>query len=109
MLVSPYQLHRQPRLFPDPERFDPDRWATEAPGPREAYIPFGNGSRKCLGEAFALTEILVVLARVLQGWTLHGQAASSRPVVPRVNTLLEAPPLVMTPRPRTSRMTAASG
>ncbi|MER5748320.1 cytochrome P450 [Streptomyces sp. NPDC002088] len=109
LLVSPYQLHRQPRLFPDPERFDPDRWATEAPGPREAYIPFGNGSRKCLGEAFALTEIVVVLARVLQGWTLHGQAASSRPVVPRVNALLEAPPLVMTPQPRTSRMTAASG
>ncbi|MFD7341966.1 cytochrome P450 [Streptomyces violascens] len=108
LLVSPYQLHRQPRLFPDPERFDPDRWATEDPGPRGAYIPFGNGSRKCLGEAFALTEIVVVLARVLQNWTLHGQATSSRPVVPRVNTLLEAPPLVMTPQPRTSHMTAAS-
>ncbi|MCX4907478.1 cytochrome P450 [Streptomyces sp. NBC_00878] len=103
LLVSPYQLHRQPRLFPDPERFDPDRWATEAPGLREAYIPFGNGSRKCLGEAFALTEIVVVLARVLQSWTLHEQAASSRPLVPRVNALLQAPPLVMTPQLRGSR------
>ncbi|MFI6005266.1 cytochrome P450 [Streptomyces sp. NPDC051366] len=108
LVVSPYQLHRQPRLFPDPERFDPDRWAAEDPGPREAYIPFGNGSRKCLGEAFALTEIVIVLARVLQNWTLSGQAASSGPVVPRVNALLEAPPLVMTPQPRTSHMTATS-
>ncbi|MER5782575.1 cytochrome P450 [Streptomyces mobaraensis] len=103
LVISPYQLHRRPDDFPDPDRFDPDRWAAETAGPREAFIPFGNGSRKCLGEAFALTEIVVVLARVLQGWTLRGQPDSAGPVVPRVNALLEAPSLVMTPRPRTVR------
>ncbi|MET9381324.1 cytochrome P450 [Streptomyces sp. NPDC002928] len=103
VVVSPYQLHRQSGLFPDPERFDPDRWADGTPGPRGAYIPFGNGSRKCPGDTFALTEIVVVLARVLQNWTLRGKAGSSGPMVPRVTTMLQAPPLVMTPQLRGSR------
>ncbi|MCC5480529.1 cytochrome P450 [Streptomyces barringtoniae] len=103
VVVSPYQLHRQPRLFPDPERFDPDRWAHGTPGPHGAYIPFSNGSRQCPGKHFALTEVVVVLARVLQNWTLHGEAVSSSPAAPRVDIMLEAPPLVMTPQLRTSR------
>lgn len=107
VVVSPYQLHHQPHLFPDPERFDPARWADGTPGPRGAYIPFGNGSRKCPGDTFALTEIVVVLARVLQNWTLQGEASSSGPVLPRVSTMLQAPPMVMTPRPRGSRPTAS--
>ncbi len=109
VVVSPYQLHHQSRLFPDPERFDPTRWAHGTPGPRGAYIPFGNGSRKCPGDTFALTEIVVVLARVLQNWTLHGEAASSGPVLPRVSTMLQAPPMVMTPHLRGSRLSSACG
>ncbi|MFD5798912.1 cytochrome P450 [Streptomyces diastatochromogenes] len=103
VVVSPYQMHRQPHLFPDPERFDPDRWTHGTPGPRGAYIPFGNGSRQCPGKNLALTEILVVLARVLQNWTLHGQAAPPGLAAPRVDMMLEAPPLVMTPQLRGSR------
>ncbi|MBZ4321422.1 cytochrome P450 [Streptomyces huiliensis] len=106
VVVSPYLMHHQPGLFPDPERFDPARWADGTPGPRGAYIPFGNGSRKCPGDTFALTEIVVVLARVLQNWTLQREGASSSPVLPRVSTMLQAPPMVMTPRPRGSRPTA---
>ncbi|MEU9096843.1 cytochrome P450 [Streptomyces sp. NPDC048361] len=53
---SAYQLHHGPS-FPNPERFDPDRWNTP-PGPatRHAYIPFSSGRRKCLGDTFALAE-----------------------------------------------------
>lgn len=61
-------LHRDPEVWPDPERFDPDRFG---PGAREripehAWKPFGNGQRACIGRAFALQEATLVLARMLQ-------------------------------------------
>lgn len=71
VFVSPYITQRDERYFPDPDRFDPDRWATGDPTARSAYFPFGVGARRCLGEAFALAEIAVVLAVILQRWTLH--------------------------------------
>jgi cytochrome P450 len=69
---SPHAFHHDPRYFPDPERFDPDRWS---PGraesvPRGAYVPFAAGARHCLGYSFALTELVVVAATVLSRWQL---------------------------------------
>lgn len=68
VLVSQYVTHRDPRWFPDPDRFDPWRWerTPEAALPRGAYVPFGGGNRRCLGEHFAWLEariILLALAR----------------------------------------------
>lgn len=57
VIVSPWLLHRRADLFPDPERFDPDR----APAPRHALVPFGLGPRSCIGARFATLEALVVL------------------------------------------------
>jgi cytochrome P450 len=56
--ISPYTLHRNPAYFPDPERFDPDRWTpeNEATIPRYAYLPFGAGPHVCIGNHFALME-----------------------------------------------------
>ncbi|MFI9201122.1 cytochrome P450 [Streptomyces sp. NPDC053048] len=71
---SVYALHRDPRLYPDPHRFDPDRWAAAgraASLPRGAFIPFGEGNRKCLGDAFARTGMAVVLATVAARWRLR--------------------------------------
>ena len=70
VIVSPWVLGRDPRWFPDPERFDPGRWLDErtAAVPRHAYIPFGSGPRRCLGESFAWQEGILVLATVLRDW-----------------------------------------
>jgi cytochrome P450 len=63
VLVSQYVTHRDPVHFPDPERFEPERWrdGLERRLPRGAYIPFGAGTRRCLGDQFALLEGRIIL------------------------------------------------
>jgi cytochrome P450 len=69
--ISPHALHHDPRYFPDPDRFDPDRWdAGEAAPPSGAYVPFGDGGRKCIGNHFALAEITVAAAAIGSRWRL---------------------------------------
>jgi cytochrome P450 / NADPH-cytochrome P450 reductase len=65
-------LHRDPKVWPDPEAFDIDRFlpAAEAELPRHAYKPFGNGSRACIGRQFALTEAKLATAIILQNFAL---------------------------------------
>jgi cytochrome P450 len=72
VLLSQWMLHRNPVYFPDPLRFDPERHSLEAKArrPQLAYIPFGAGPRKCIGEAFAWMEALLVLATFAQRWKL---------------------------------------
>jgi cytochrome P450 len=64
LMMSPYVTHRHPEFWPDPERFDPDRFVGEHDRPRYAYFPFGGGPRSCIGEHFAMVEATVLL-RVL--------------------------------------------
>jgi enediyne biosynthesis protein E7 len=68
VLVSPYVLHRDPALHPDPERFDPERFSPEARRARSpfAYVPFGAGPRVCIGKNLALLECVLVAARAVQ-------------------------------------------
>jgi cytochrome P450 len=72
-ILSPYVTHRHPRLWPDPERFDPERFQTEAIAlrPRFAYFPFGGGVRTCIGERFAMMEGVLLLASIAQRWRLR--------------------------------------
>jgi cytochrome P450 len=71
--VSPYVLHRLPAYWPDPERFDPQRFAPDAAHqrPRFAYMPFGGGPHQCIGNSFALLEATLILATVAQRYRLR--------------------------------------
>lgn len=71
LLMSQWVVHRDPRFWPDPERFDPERWLSDGTDrPRFAYFPFGGGNRVCIGESFAWAEAILVLATLAQRWTL---------------------------------------
>ncbi len=72
VLVSPYVVHRHPDFWPEPERFDPDRFAPEEIAGRNnyAYIPFGIGPRQCVGNHFAMLEAMLVIATVMRNFRL---------------------------------------
>jgi cytochrome P450 len=70
---SQYVMQRDPEYFPDPLRFDPERFTPEAKvaRPRFAYFPFGGGGRQCIGESFAWMEGVLLLATIAQKWRLR--------------------------------------
>jgi cytochrome P450 len=72
-ILLPYVTHRHPDFWDEPERFDPERFTPEraAARPRFAYFPFGGGPRQCVGQHFAMTEMLIVVAAVAQAYTLR--------------------------------------
>jgi cytochrome P450 len=73
LICSQLVVHHDPRWWPDPMRFDPDRFTEEAKAkrPKLAYFPFGGGARYCIGEGFAWMEGVLMLATVLQQWRLR--------------------------------------
>ncbi|AFZ31725.1 Unspecific monooxygenase [Gloeocapsa sp. PCC 7428] len=70
VFVSIYQTHHMPEVYSEPEVFNPDRWQKIAPTAFE-YNPFSAGSRTCIGAAFAMMEIKIVLAMLLQQFRLQ--------------------------------------
>lgn len=101
VIISPHVVHHDPQLYPDPERFDPDRWSGDraAALPRGAFVPFGGGARQCIGNAFAQTEMMVALATVAARWRLV-QVPGTRPRA-KFTTAAYPVDLLMTPVPRT--------
>ena len=77
VMVTPYTLHRLPEVFPEPERFDPDRFLPEreAARPKSAYIPFGAGPRVCIGIHFAMLEGPIVMATLMRLARIETDAA----------------------------------
>ena len=65
VMLPVYALHRHHALWPDPDRFDPDRFADPKGIDRFAYLPFGDGPRICIGASFALQEAVIILATLL--------------------------------------------
>lgn len=68
VIVAPWVTHRHPSYWPDPERFDPDRFTPEAEAarPRYAWLPFGGGPRACIGQHFSMLESVIALAMLLR-------------------------------------------
>lgn len=91
LALSPYIVQRDARLWPDPLRFDPERFTPEARAarPRFAYFPFGAGARSCIGEPFAWMEGVLLLATIGQRFRLR--LVPGHPVEPKA---------LMTLRPR---------
>ena len=87
LIASQLVVHHDARWYPDPLCFDPGRFTEEekAKRPKFAYFPFGGGSRYCIGEGFAWMEGVLMLATVLQQWTLRLPDASveALPITPK--------------------------
>jgi len=87
--ITPYAVHHDPRWFPEPERFDPDRFAPERAEqmPRGAYLPFGAGPRVCIGSMFATIEMTLIAALLLQRFRFALPPQAPAPM-PRLNVTL---------------------
>jgi cytochrome P450 len=86
VLMSQFVTHRDPRFFPDPLRFDPERFTPEAKMCRMkfTYFPFGAGFRQCIGESFAWMEGVLLLATLAQKWKLSlvpGHVVEPEPLI----------------------------
>jgi cytochrome P450 len=94
VLYSIYLSHRHPKYWSNPDQFDPDRFSPEREKalPPFLYVPFGGGARMCLGFLFSQIEAKVVLARILQKFTLE---LVDEKVSPRMGATLEPRPGVM--------------
>ncbi|OKH99354.1 cytochrome P450 [Streptomyces sp. CB02923] len=98
---SQWTAHRDPRWFPDPTAFRPERWDADAPDaiPDHAWFPFGGGSRACIGARFAQVEAVLLLATLAQRFHLevtpeeapHQIGILIQPAVPLVGTVRVRP------------------
>jgi cytochrome P450 len=97
-----YLAHRRPDVFPDPERFLPDRFLSGGFSPY-TFLPFGSGSRRCIGMAFALFEMKVVLSQLVSRFQLEVDPATPQPVKPvRRGFTAGLSPLWLRPSPVTT-------
>src|SRR5207249_7070292 len=100
VMIAPWLLHRHKTLWTEPDAFDPGRFLPGAPpADRFAYLPFGVGPRVCVGAQFALTEAVLVLARLVREFGI--ELANDRPVQPLAMITLQPdhpPPFRLYPR-----------
>lgn len=99
LAYSPHALNRDPELYPEPLRFDPDRWLPERSAhlPRDAFLPFGAGGHKCLGEAFAWTQLNITLATLVRRWRFRIAPGHRVKEVPAGIVRPNALPMTVTP------------
>ncbi|HEU5473547.1 MAG TPA: cytochrome P450 [Actinophytocola sp.] len=109
LVYSSYALQRDPRMFPDADRFDPDRWLSDraAEVPPGAMIPFGSGSRKCIGDNFAMMETVLSLTQIAARWSLRLVPGTKVRAEPRALVAMGPLPMVTHPRRATTRQEAA--
>jgi len=107
--VSPYLTHRDPKLWKNPDSFDPSRFdgsterQSEIPESRWAWIPYGAGPRSCVGQPMAVMQFQTVVARLLQEFTLETEGGKEKGDASRINPLITIRPrkpirLILTPK-----------
>jgi cytochrome P450 len=84
VIMSQWVVHHDPRWWDRPDAFAPERWLSPAPRPKYAYFPFGGGSRVCIGESFAWTEAILLLATIGQRWRFRPVPGSTPEAEPRI-------------------------
>jgi cytochrome P450 len=86
IMMSQYVMHHDPRYYVEPERFNPERWSSEAKSrlPRFSYFPFGGGIRGCIGESFAWMEGILVIATIARQWKMRLVSGHSVEVDPAI-------------------------
>jgi cytochrome P450 len=114
VMPSIYLAHTRADLYPDPQAFRPERFLDEGPGPRPdtySWIPFGGGTRRCIGAAFAQLEMRVVLRTVLGQAELRPATDRPEPIVRRNVTLSprNGTPAVLVARRPAGQLAAAGG
>ncbi|GIX78198.1 cytochrome P450 4V2 [Caerostris darwini] len=101
-IVMTYFLHRDEDVFPDPEKFDPDRFLPENKNkiPEFAYVPFGAGARHCIGRWFGEMEVKTMVCHILRNFSLHSLDPRDKMLTVMNITLQSTQPFRIRFRPR---------
>jgi cytochrome P450 len=110
LLMAQWVVHRDPRFWTDPDRFDPARWSEEKTKnlPRCAYFPFGDGPRVCIGTGFAMMEAVLILAAVAKRFRLELVPGQKLRLVPSI-TIRPRDGIKMTVSPRAASVSPTPG
>jgi cytochrome P450 len=84
VIMSQWVVHHDPRWWDQPDTFAPERWLASSSRPKYAYFPFGGGSRVCIGESFAWTEAILLLATIAQRWQFRPVPGATPKPEPRI-------------------------
>ena len=89
LYLCPYTMHRHPRYYPEPDRFDPDRFIPEAISgrPKFTFYPFGGGPKLCIGEPLARLEAISIIGRTIQRFGFESVGEIN--ITPRASIVLE--------------------
>jgi cytochrome P450 len=86
LFITPFFVHRDERYYPDPDTFDPERWTDEErrKRPKMSFFPFGAGPRVCVGEAFSMYHLVVIMAAICQRYEFRLVPGQKVDIVARI-------------------------
>lgn len=93
IIFSIWSVHRDPKIYSDPDRFDPDRWTGPAAG--HTYLPFSYGPGRCLGDHFARLQMMIVLATICSRWNVELEPGAKVKVKTGFALALDRLPMVL--------------